>query len=755
MSLREIFTVLRWSRYHYNLIKTCYWKHNLTLYDCDTLVRTMKNFNFKNIILGSVDPNEFQNNVNFQLPHEDINEKILRTKIQIFYETKYSSLLKFLVKNAKEIQIKILSEMPWWKHGPFIKWKQNVLTVKCQNIKQALMTMCTNTMVTALSQQHKTYVNELLDQCVRIDMPPDLLQKLIVRSSKSKFADILPLSHRSFYYPKIIEQFYIFNPKKIKDIEQDQNIIHNLSTNFFDWHSIISDNKIFWRVNNLDTSNISNIRFVWCNQYETNYLDEICAHYGYDLGESKQYLSELTQNNFELFFSWLETTPLKNTCICVFLIQNMYQAVRCYYPDKLNDYVLHCVETYGCLPNGVQYYNAYILLLITLMDDGQVDTVLCALKMILSNDTDMHTKITPIFYIWGSIVFHNRLNAFHLLQEILSNNMINDDTKLLFQIVLPIVIIFKSFDRISLEMLSMITTNAIGQQSNVWVNKLREELTSENHIETITIHFLDRMKFEHLDLWVKLWKCYYGETWNENKHFVHSGKISNYFSKKEELQWLEKNGFQVKIDESLESQCEIVAHHYEDIQIWSKHLTIKPNVINADLLLRMLKYIYGTKRTIGLLNFWHDCERTVDQTYHSIIDWASSHKSLEILEWWKNKGLPFYYTRGAFDGACQMAYIKIVTWWILNFGEEKKSTTKTDMIQFGGFYRGDKWHSPQSRIILYSDNGIKHMNTKICEIWKYHGFHIKSKKWIENEITKLPKEVAEKKLRLLEWLTKQ
>ena len=159
------------------------------------------------------------------------------------------------------------------------------------------------------------------------------------------------------------------------------------------------------------------------------------------------------------------------------------------------------------------------------------------------------------------------------------------------------------------------------------------------------------------------------------------------------------------------------------------------------------------KRTIGLLNFWHDCEKTVDQTYHSIIDWASSHKSLEILEWWKNKGLPFYYTGEAFDGACQIVDVETVTWWILNFGG-KKISTETDEIQFGGFYCDVKWCSPQSRIILYSDNGIKHMNPKICQIWKYHGFHIKSKKWIENKISKLPKEVAEKKMKLLEWLTK-
>ena len=53
------------------------------------------------------------------------------------------------------------------------------------------------------------------------------------------------------------------------------------------------------------------------------------------------------------------------------------------------------------------------------------------------------------------------------------------------------------------------------------------------------------------------------------------------------------------------------------------------------------------------------------------IIWASKNKKIQVLEWFKNSGYEFKYSKYAINEACYNEHIKILEWFIKNHNVKK------------------------------------------------------------------------------------
>lgn len=757
----EIIRLSILSRYHTNLVRNYHWENIIIVTKTNQLNSILANFNFKNI--GLI--NKFENgliSIDLDLLSGDIRDKIKYSNITFKYDVNYLSLLKFLVRNAQKINVNTNpNKNEASPDDTQIVYKETHLTIHSEKFPTYIM--YDDAIAKSLAKKYngtKWYEQDMSLNGQDVNIPNFRFKRLIMRACDSNFLKYYP-EPITIYFPDIIEQFYCLNPKKIQAIEQNALIISRVLRNYYDWMPIVEDNQIKWYTANVRVYSQKCLpnKYVWKNEYTKQYLDNICNYYGYDPLESMQYFYELSDNSFENFFTWINTSPLKNTCIYPFIFLNMYFAVKCIMPDKLDIYIMCCMD-YGLLYDS-HYVAQHIFthILTCAISDHKTYMVEHALKKILNSNTLEHVTNKEVVQIvisliWDYIVIHDDLNAYLSLQSFFrydrTSSLAPYNRSLLVSSI-PMISVFRLYGYTSLDMMTLIIDNIVNTPLEEWKKDLLE-CDQINSIGVILYYFFTKHDEQYLDIWIKFMKAFYGEGWSDIKKYISDNFVFTYQNKAEDILCWERNNLIVKTKKDLESQCKIIASHYDNFTAWSKYITVKSHNITPKILCNLFKKLPDTKKKINLLNFWYNPKRKIDSTYFVIIDYISSIGSNELLEWWKNKGLVFYYTRNAFDSACQNNHINTMTWWINNTSKKKYMRHSNNITQ-GGYFKKGIWKDFEKMTLSYSEAGLFVPNPVVYQTWKYNDFNVCSKNKIKKEIIKRFKPCPDKKLKLLSWLT--
>lgn len=93
-------------------------------------------------------------------------------------------------------------------------------------------------------------------------------------------------------------------------------------------------------------------------------------------------------------------------------------------------------------------------------------------------------------------------------------------------------------------------------------------------------------------------------------------------------------------------------------------------------------------------------EKIFPSEYHFFIEMAVEYNNLDMIKWWINKGLPFWYTPKAFNLACNLGHMEIVNFFLKNATKKVRSTKAIEWNQ----QVNGKWRTPF--ILLYTMKGL-------------------------------------------------
>lgn len=768
LSADEIIKLSILSQYHLNLVRSHHWDELIVVKQTSQLINVLSYFNFRNIYLTYTNK-VYPNNIDIDCFPNNLREKIKYVTFGFTYDINYLSLFKFFVENAKRIEVNprpnkntVFSDMPQ------IVYEGSILSIFARKIP--LYLMCNDSMITILAKKYNdTFLisGDVSIDRTTIDIPNFRVKQLITKSCCSHFSKYHYMEiDTCMVFPDVIEKIYLFDQNKIREIEQKQLVIPVIQSTRYTWVPRIENNEIKWYIASKPLLIYSkSLQFleplhVWSNRYGNAYLHNACEYYGHDLAESEKQFYKLSADKFEKFFLWVSRSPLKYAFIFPFIFLNMYFAVKYYIPNQLETYIMCCVD-YGL--NNAEFNDIHLCvlhhILICVVNDGKIYIAINALDKMLNSEMIKkygvaRKVIITVALIHDNIVSRGNLNALLSIQSFFHNcsSPTVQVYRCLFSLGIPIASLFRTYDYVSSEMVTLIVDRIDATQTEEWMHD-PDNIILINRFDEIINYYVACTQIEQIDMWMKLQKILCPSRCTKNNKDISKKIMFTWQNKKELLlHWKEKN-LHVQIKKDLKSQCLIIAHHYNDFTVWSQYITIKPHNITPKILCDLFKKLENTdiKYYINLLNFWYVDKKKIDPTYHTVIDYISSSGLNKLLEWWKNKGLAFYYTREAFDRACQNDHIQTITWWILNSHNEKKFSRHSNKIYGGCYFKNGSWHG--NMVILYSDAGLFMPNPTVYKIWKYHNFQIISKNKIKKEIRRRFKPHPEKRLELLDWLS--
>lgn len=805
LSLEEIISLKLLSKFHCDVIRKHHWKHRLLIRDTNNFYcflmthnfnfyfvypRDTKEYYYKNRIydksfdiydfsslLGKCKESCVPDREKFELC-EKITEKIKYVDIEFGYNSHTFQLFDLLLHVATCVEISLFDNKNndiyyddeynyTYVSNIWIHYNDGKIVIS-QPRKQLYKLFNNPTTLKLLFEKSTDIKNILLLSKINSN---DM--RLVYKLASTRYFQKFKLTKLSL--AKLFEAICSFDDEYISMIERDTFFLQKtISKRKYDLFVETKKDEIcvfLGRYYKYDRFNAPYSEYImYYNVYGQNTSTE-CQH-TINTEVSKK-LEDMIFNNFVQFFIWMETSPLRRiTVFRDFIILNMIYALKWNKPSHVMQFIHAYIHNPLSITMGLRCFKLISGLLIDNHMCGEITMLLDILYSDIGNKLFGHTESESIIQHMLTRILRNcDAHTFECVDNHLKKIMPieernpkgpteernpkgpaeerNPKGPSLFLYYLKVFII----DRHRCKDHPHIFRKSLSDAINNMNHKCKSTLNDfENNFTAVTKMCANKLQSaDILELWIHFLMAYYNcDFKNKLSEICKKGILRTSCNSDILLMW-EKMRLPVRIKMNVAFRVSILFVEKEKFELWRKMIPIRKEILSITVLLRVLHLndVSNPSKTIEAFDRWYNLpgvNKYHDSEYHKIIEKICSEGLVEMLEWWKNKGLPFYYTKKAFDTVSNTYSINtsrkksVFLWWIQNCTTKKLITHNANFIQYGGRFSDGKWETPENMILLYSHCGLFRPCKGICELWKLYDLKIIHKKYVLDEIRKNFKE---------------
>lgn len=725
------------SKFHLDTIRNQFWLDLVCIRSPNTLFHLLYSHNFRNYEIMCELPNyDTLTYDSLALTHNttiydtalsyDVVKKLKKCNISFIYETITVSLFNFLLQLANAVEI--------FNSGDDLTYVQY-----CSGNMSIMMHVdkpfeyCNSPETFKLLKEKSSDIEKIWRN---LPVSP-VINQYVCELSKTIYFKYF--GTKKLLFPSLIKAIQLFDTVTVSRMENDQQFIHKLILKQkYCCSMAIKKNKLCAQVVLSPHDNLFSIPrdnyIIYFIEYDTDYLVRECSKYMLDPNEKILNLKFHVENNFEYFFiSWLNTPLRQNNYLKHFIILNMLHALRCYYPSYIMGFIKKTIQV--CIHNDVNI-DTLLSLIILLCVDNKLTSVACDLSNDLcQNEYECQQISDGIRSSMYELVFGRiMINSDH---ESLVN-VINFWKETAYsKLIVPLVIIIDNPLKFNTKKhIPLIITVMESINNNffpVWKAILRN---CEMKFHKVTKMLITINSHEILALWIQFMSQYYGPDLKKNYRKIYNSRTCTAHNITYQFHISKSNKLPFRLSLSVGFLLDMLTIESEKYHNLTRIIPITRETISINLLLAVLNLL---DQKIALIAFdrWHNLSGYnlyPNSDYHLVLEKICSTGMIKLLDWWKIKGLPFYYTKKSFDLASNYGHTKIVMWWIKNCTSKKLIIRNATQIQYGGYYINGGWKSPESMILLYSHCGLFIPIKEIYDIWWYYGLSITHKKSVLKKI---------------------
>lgn len=733
LPFKKIILMEQLSKYHCNIIRNHRWQSRIIVNTINQITDVLQ---FHHLQRWGITMKSDMNHITTHSCDSPINSFL---KKDIYEKLRYSTIIFVYARETLtlfESLIKLSKDIIFYSHNnnaTVITYSEEILTIMTQNSKP--FEYCSSPEITHLLVSKNTEIQKILSDAVMKKNAQQLLYKL----SKTIYFKYFEPSN--IQLPQLFEAIYLFDLDTISlmenNVELQQKIV---SKRKYKWYLTIKKKCLCALIPSSEVQYDNETNFtrdtdiVYYCEYNNNYLEEQCKLYELDIVGVKKKLEKHINNNFKDFFVWWQNTPSRQDSFTrEFIILNMLHAIRCYYPTHISTFVHQYIQQIINQPEYANTLKSACMYLVLFFVDNQMIEMLCYLIDILYSNIDKSVSSILIKQV---------------MQLACSRIIIASDSYALLRIydlwevhekslLLPPILLLMNYP------------NKYKQYASMFVDVLKRTIANydssfelilmcyESTFHRVTRALSNAQPSDVLAYWIKLLIMYYGTEFKKYYCKVYNKQTFSPNCNLEMLICCKQNNLPLRLNYGIQFWIEMLCIQEEKFLSWQEIIPIKKDMIGINVLTVLIDVM--TQKSVLLKAFerWYNLSSSnsyPDSDYHLVLEKICSRGVVKLLEWWKNKGLPFHYTKKAFDLASNAGHKKILLWWIQNCSSKSLVTRNARHIQYGGCYKNGQWETPQNMILLYSHCGLFNPSSMICEIWKYYNLNIIHKKSVLKKI---------------------